>query len=144
MTFGNIKTLCCTRVLVRFAIAALALACFGPSANAQLWPNQGGVWRFHGLAGKCLDVGGYPLGHSSPVILYDCNGTTAQDITAVPHGIQGAGLYYELRAHTRCLTIGQPEMQNTERLLISSTIFRSYLPGMPIVLSPCDGSDSQH
>jgi hypothetical protein len=60
---------------------AMALRLLGTPAGAEAGEYHGGVWRFTGLAGKCLDASGHPLGHSSPVVLYTCNATTAQDVT---------------------------------------------------------------
>src|SRR5262245_14518477 len=80
-----------------------------------------GVWRFRGLAGKCLDAGPFPLGQSSSVVLYNCNGAKGQNITQAPVGESGE---YELRAHGRCLTVAGGE----------------YEAGTRIVLEPCDRS----
>lgn len=129
---------------VHLLIAALAFNFLGILASAaSYWPDQSGVWRYRGLGGKCLDVGGYPLGYSSPVIIYDCNGTAAQDITAVPFGSEQTGFQYELRAHGRCLGVGELETQTTTPFARTSDVHRSYQAGMPIVLSPCNGSNSQ-
>jgi hypothetical protein len=127
-------------------MAILALAFFCRPATAQPSADVQGVWRVHGAAGKCLDVGGYPLGHSSPVILYDCNGTAAQEITAVPSRIEPGGYYsYELRAHGRCLGVGPLDIDtaNAPQFAESGSLSTAYVAGMPIVLAPCDGSIRQ-
>jgi hypothetical protein len=108
---------------------------------------QGGVWRFHGLAGKCLDVGGYPLGHTNPVILYDCNGTSAQDITLVPFGTTQTGFQYELQAHRRCLTVNHiaavaaPAIARA--VVTAPGINSGYQAGDAILLAPCNNSAEQ-
>ena len=94
---------------------ALAMA-FAPRMVSQLPPRATpepnvptGVFRFQGLAGKCLDVGGYPLGHTAPAMLYDCNGTTAQDLTLVPYRTP-IDSTVEIRVQGRCLGVSLPPM----------------------------------
>ncbi|MFR9800416.1 ricin-type beta-trefoil lectin domain protein [Streptomyces sp. MS06] len=52
---------------------------------------------FVGLAGKCLDVAGGSTADGTPVQLYDCNGTAAQQWTVRPDG--------SIRALGKCLDV---------------------------------------
>ena len=119
---GNTQT---SQIEIPDLTDASSLAFMGPDDDEPA--EYAGVWRLRGLAGKCLDVGGYPTGHSSQVILYDCNSTKAQHITFVPLVNPEYGYEYELRAHGRCLTV-QGGVYETDT---------------PIVLTPCDNSQSQ-
>jgi Ricin-type beta-trefoil lectin domain/Fibronectin type III domain len=89
------------------------------------------------------------LGHTNPVILYDCNGTTAQDITLVPFGNPQTGYQYELQAHGRCLTVEQITVANSPvaRAVGVAAVPAGILPGnqagASILLAPCNNSSQQ-
>ncbi|MEU4096606.1 family 16 glycosylhydrolase [Streptomyces sp. NPDC026673] len=57
----------------------------------------GTTGRITGLAGKCVDVAGANPANGTPVQLYDCNGTAAQQWTAASDGT--------LRALGKCLDV---------------------------------------
>ncbi|MFF8951337.1 lectin [Streptomyces sp. NPDC014940] len=74
-------------------LAALSLAA-GLLAAA---PAQAATGTVTGLAGKCLDVAGAASADGTPVQLYDCNGTAAQQWTV---GADGT-----IRALGKCLDV---------------------------------------
>ena len=59
--------------------------------------DSAGATAIRGLAGKCVDVAGANPANGTPVQLYDCNGTAAQQWTAGPDGT--------LRALGKCLDV---------------------------------------
>lgn len=75
------------------AVAALALAA-GP---LTAFPANAATGTISGLAGKCLDVAAASTADGTPVQLYDCNGTAAQQWTVGSDGT--------LRALGKCLDI---------------------------------------
>ncbi|MFS4092235.1 lectin [Streptomyces sp. AF1A] len=75
------------------AIAALSLATGLLTAS----PAQAATGAITGLAGKCLDVAGADPADGTPVQLYDCNGTGAQQWTAGSDGT--------IRALGKCLDV---------------------------------------
>ncbi|MFE5401793.1 lectin [Streptomyces sp. NPDC056580] len=74
-------------------LAALSLA----TGLLTAAPAQAATGTVTGLAGKCLDVAGAASADGTPVQLYDCNGTAAQQWTA---GADGT-----LRALGKCLDV---------------------------------------
>ncbi|MEU8717603.1 ricin-type beta-trefoil lectin domain protein [Streptomyces sp. NPDC048663] len=74
-------------------IALLALS-LGPLTAA---PAAAATGQITGLAGKCLDVAGAGTADGTPVQLYDCNGTGAQQWTT--------GADHTLRALGKCLDV---------------------------------------
>jgi beta-glucanase (GH16 family) len=51
----------------------------------------GGTGPIRGLAGKCVDVAGASNANGTPVNLYDCNGTGAQNWTRAGNALQALG-----------------------------------------------------
>ncbi|MGV9562711.1 lectin [Streptomyces sp. NPDC003480] len=78
--------------------AALAVSLLALSATAlTASPAAAATGAITGLAGKCLDVAGANPADGTPVQLYDCNGTAAQQWTV---GTDGT-----LRALGKCLDV---------------------------------------
>jgi hypothetical protein len=75
------------------ALAALSLATGLLTAS----PAQAATGAITGLAGKCLDVAGADPADGTPVQLYDCNGTGAQQWTVGSDGT--------IRALGKCLDV---------------------------------------
>ncbi|AOR30621.1 chitinase [Streptomyces fodineus] len=75
------------------SVAVLALSAGLLTAS----PAQAGTGTITGLAGKCLDVAGANSADGTPVQLYDCNGTNAQQWTV---GADGT-----IRALGKCLDV---------------------------------------
>ncbi|MEV6118438.1 ricin-type beta-trefoil lectin domain protein, partial [Streptomyces sp. NPDC052109] len=62
--------------------AAVSLSVLALSAGLlTASPAQADTGAITGLAGKCLDVAGANSADGTPVQLYDCNGTNAQQWT---------------------------------------------------------------
>ncbi|KMS92175.1 chitinase, partial [Streptomyces regensis] len=70
-------------VLFRTALAAAVAVSAGVLAAS---PAQAATGTITGLAGKCLDVAGANSADGTPVQLYDCNGTNAQQWTVGSDG----------------------------------------------------------
>ncbi|MGW5434475.1 lectin [Streptomyces sp. NPDC004059] len=78
--------------------AAVSLAVMALSAGLlTASPAQAATGAITGLAGKCLDVAGANSADGTPVQLYDCNGTNAQQWTV---GTDGT-----IRALGKCLDV---------------------------------------
>ncbi|MFE8945841.1 lectin [Streptomyces sp. NPDC007856] len=78
--------------------AAVSLGVLALSAGLlTASPAQAATGAITGLAGKCLDVAGANSGDGTPVQLYDCNGTNAQQWTV---GTDGT-----IRALGKCLDV---------------------------------------
>jgi hypothetical protein len=75
------------------SLAALSLATGLLTAS----PARAATGALTGLAGKCLDVAGADSADGTPVQLYDCNGTAAQQWT-----VGGDGT---VRALGKCLDV---------------------------------------
>ncbi|MEU6769871.1 lectin [Streptomyces sp. NPDC046759] len=76
---------------VSFAVLALSAGLLTAS------PAQAATGAITGLAGKCLDVAGANSADGTPVQLYDCNGTNAQQWTVGSDGT--------IRALGKCLDV---------------------------------------
>ncbi|MER6982714.1 lectin [Streptomyces carpinensis] len=86
------------RALPRSALATASLAVLSVSAGlVAASPAQAATGAITGLAGKCLDVAGADSADGTPVQLYDCNGTAAQQWTV---GTDGT-----IRALGKCLDV---------------------------------------
>ncbi|MGW4437594.1 lectin [Streptomyces sp. NPDC004596] len=84
--------------MARPLTAAVPLAALSLAAGLlTAAPAQAATGTVTGLAGKCLDVAGAASADGTPVQLYDCNGTAAQQWTA---GADGT-----LRALGKCLDV---------------------------------------
>ncbi|MET8584529.1 lectin [Streptomyces collinus] len=79
------------------SLAALSLTASLATGLLTASPAQAATGTVTGLAGKCLDVAGASSADGTPVQLYDCNGTAAQQWT-----VGGDGT---LRALGKCLDI---------------------------------------
>ncbi|MET8829726.1 ricin-type beta-trefoil lectin domain protein [Streptomyces sp. NPDC004610] len=79
------------------AVAATALALTLSAGLLAAAPAQAATGTITGLAGKCLDVAGANSADGTPVQLYDCNGTAAQQWTV---GTDGT-----VRALGKCLDV---------------------------------------
>ncbi|MFI8521607.1 ricin-type beta-trefoil lectin domain protein [Streptomyces sp. NPDC085481] len=66
------------RTRLPLAAAVLALAA-GGITFASGAPAEAAVGRITGIGGKCVDVAGANPANGTPVQLYDCNGTAAQN-----------------------------------------------------------------
>jgi hypothetical protein len=130
------------------AMIAAGLIFSGSSAKAQRSANYAGVFRFQGFANKCIDVAGYPLGRTSGVTLFTCNGTAAQDLTLVPFEAPVDGTV-EIHAQGRCIGVvkyeaflGTPEAARVPK---SEIIVGRPVPsaGWLLQLQPCDGTTTQ-
>src|SRR5437867_2250831 len=77
------------------ALAGTALAL--SSALLTAFPAQAATGAIIGFAGKCLDVVGANSADGTPVQLYDCNGTAAQQWTVGSDGT--------IRALGKCLDV---------------------------------------
>ncbi|HZG04578.1 MAG TPA: lectin [Streptomyces sp.] len=75
------------------AVALLALSASLLTAS----PAEAATGTITGLAGKCLDVAGANPADGTPVQLYECNGTAAQQWTVGPDGT--------VRALGKCLDV---------------------------------------
>ncbi|MFC8194917.1 ricin-type beta-trefoil lectin domain protein [Streptomyces sp. NPDC057298] len=96
-----------------FLILNLAVGGYWPGDpdGSTVFPNQlvvdevkvttgdgaGGGTPVRGLAGKCVDVAGASAANGTPVQLYDCNGTAAQQWTVAADG--------SIRALGKCLDV---------------------------------------
>ncbi|MBQ0826454.1 ricin-type beta-trefoil lectin domain protein [Streptomyces tagetis] len=96
-------------------VAALSLAAGALTAA----PASAATGQITGLGGKCVDVAGANSANGTPVQLYDCNGTAAQQWTA---GADGS-----LRALGKCLDV----------------VDRSTANGAKLQLWDCTGSANQ-
>ncbi|MEV5172287.1 lectin [Streptomyces flaveolus] len=81
-------------MLFRTALAAAVAVSAGVLAAS---PAQAATGTITGLAGKCLDVAGANSADGTPVQLYDCNGTNAQQWTVGSDGT--------IRALGKCLDV---------------------------------------
>ncbi|MER6473262.1 lectin [Streptomyces collinus] len=79
------------------SVAALSLTASLATGLLTASPAQAATGTVTGLAGKCLDVAGAYSADGTPVQLYDCNGTAAQQWTAGGDGT--------LRALGKCLDV---------------------------------------
>ncbi|MFC9279816.1 lectin [Streptomyces collinus] len=79
------------------SLAALSLTASLATGLLTASPAQAATGTVTGLAGKCLDVAGANSADGTPVQLYDCNGTAAQQWTV---GTDGT-----LRALGKCLDV---------------------------------------
>ncbi|MFD9094761.1 lectin [Streptomyces collinus] len=79
------------------SLAALSLTASLATGLLTASPAQAATGTVTGLAGKCLDVAGASSADGTPVQLYDCNGTAAQQWT-----VGGDGT---LRALGKCLDV---------------------------------------
>ncbi|GAA2922344.1 hypothetical protein GCM10010524_60070 [Streptomyces mexicanus] len=83
------------RGLHRVTLGAAAAALLGALFTAA--PAHAADGRITGLAGKCVDVAGASSANGTPVQLYDCNGTDAQNWSNPGDGT--------LRALGKCLDV---------------------------------------
>ncbi|WP_440555624.1 lectin [Streptomyces sp. SCPE 10] len=84
--------------MARSLSAAVLTAALGLSACLlTAGPAQAATGTITGLAGKCLDVAGANSADGTPVQLYDCNGTNAQQWTVGSDGT--------IRALGKCLDV---------------------------------------
>src|SRR4051794_33336414 len=84
------------RVVKRVAAAAGALV-LGAGLLITATPAQAATGAITGLAGKCVDVAAANSADGTPVQLYDCNGTNAQQWTRPGDGT--------IRALGKCLDV---------------------------------------
>jgi glucosylceramidase len=75
-------------------------------------PPGGGTGQITGLAGKCMDVAGANSADSTPVQLYSCNGTAAQQWTRAGDGT--------LRALGKCLDVSAGSTADGARVQLYS------------------------
>ncbi len=95
------------------ARAALAVSLLALSATAlSASPAAAATGTITGLAGKCLDVAGANSANGTPVQIYDCNGTTAQQWTV---GADGT-----IRALGKCLDVTGNSTANGARVQLWS------------------------
>ncbi|MFJ4521788.1 lectin [Streptomyces sp. NPDC088810] len=97
------------------ASALLSVSAFTlSSALLTASPAQAATGAITGLAGKCLDVAGANSADGTPVQLYDCNGTNAQQWTVGSDGT--------IRALGKCLDVtGNPTADGAKVQLWSCT-----------------------
>ncbi|GAA4819203.1 hypothetical protein GCM10023220_60150 [Streptomyces ziwulingensis] len=92
--------------LPRAAVAVTALALAAGLVTAS--PASAATGRITGLAGTCVDVAGGGSANGTPVQLYDCNGSAAQQWTV---GADGT-----VRALGKCLDVVAGSVANGAKL----------------------------
>ncbi|WP_435810649.1 lectin [Streptomyces thermoviolaceus] len=103
--------------LVKSGLAATVLALSAALMTAA--PAQAATGSITGLDGKCLDVAGADSANGTPVQIYDCNGTNAQQWTVGSDGT--------IRALGKCLDV----------------VDRSTADGAKVQLWDCTGGANQ-
>ena len=134
---------------IRLLKAISLAAAFAVSMFSQVTPpgysRANGTYRglqISGAGGQVYRCGGYPLGHSMPAMLYDCNGTTAQDMTLVPFRTP-IDSTVEIRAQGRCLGVAPPVLNIGEAPIDLGIFPLPPAAGWRVVLEPCDGTTLQ-
>ena len=95
-----------------------------------------------GVAGKCLDVAGANRANGTPVQLYECNGTDAQQWTRVRENFHGAP-NGTLHALDKCLDVSGNQTANGTRVQLwdcnGTTAQKWGLPYSPNLLAGASG-----